>query len=110
MHSEYDEARPLDHRPVVHSRGWVAAAETEVVAALGEGQVHNLDSSRVEVEELAGSMTEQVLEALEDMHIAQDEEPADQVVLLGTVFVEGVGLMVELGYLNCFLDPTSRGA
>lgn len=53
------------------------AAKTEVVAVLVEGEAHNLDSSRAEVEGLAGSMTEQVLEALEDMHIAQDEKPAD---------------------------------
>ena len=55
----------------------MAAAGIEVVAGLVEGETHNLDSSRAEVEELAGSMTEQVLEALEDMHNAQDEEPAD---------------------------------
>ncbi len=89
----------------------MATAKTEVVAALVLGGAHNLDSRRArEVEELAGSMREQVLEAPEDMHIAQDEEPADQVPLLGTVIVEGVGLMLELGCLNYFLDPTSRGA
>ena len=54
----------------------MVAAETEVVAALVEGEAHILDSSRAGVGELAGSMTEQVLEALEDMH-TQDEEPAD---------------------------------
>ena len=53
------------------------AAKIEVVAALVEGEAHSLDSNRAEVEELAGSMTEQVLEALEDMHIAQDEKLAD---------------------------------
>ena len=77
MHGEYDGAMPLDRRPVVYSRSQVEAAEIEVVAALVEGEAHSLDSSRAEVEELAGSMTEQVLEALEDMHIAQDEKPAD---------------------------------
>ena len=42
------------------------------------GGAHSLDSRRVrEVEELAGLMTEQVLEAPEDMQTAQDEEPAD---------------------------------
>ena len=87
----------------------MVAAETEVLAALVEGEAHIPDSSRAGVGELAGSMTEQVLEALEDMH-TQDEEPADQVVFLGTDIVEGVGLMLELGYLNYFLDPTCRGA
>ena len=89
----------------------MAPARTEVVAALVAERAHNLDSKRgLEVEELAGSMMEEVLEAPEDMHIARDEEPADQVVLLGTVIVEGVGLVPELGCLNYFLHPTSRGA
>ena len=56
----------------------MATARTEVAVALVVGEAHNLDSRRArEVEESAGSMTEQVLEALEDMQIAQDEEPAD---------------------------------
>ena len=55
----------------------MAPAESEVAAALVEVEAHNLDSSRAEVGELAGSTTELVLEALEDMHIVQDEEPAD---------------------------------
>ena len=56
----------------------MATGKTEVVAALLVGEAHNLDSRRARgVEELAGSMTEQVLEAPEDMQIAQDEEPAD---------------------------------
>ena len=53
---------------------------------------------------------EQVLEAPEDMQIVQDEEPADQVVLLDMDIVEGVGLVLELGCLNYFLEPTSRVA
>ena len=86
-------------------------AKTEVVAVLVAEGAHNLDSRRgLEVEELADSMTEQVVEAPEDMQIAQDEEPADRVVPLGTDIVEGVGLALELGCLNYFLEPTSRVA
>lgn len=55
-------------------------------------------------------MTEQVLEAPEDIHIAQHKEPADQVVLLGALVVEGVELVLELGCSNYLLDPPSRGA
>ena len=55
-------------------------------------------------------MMGQVLEAPEDMQIAQDEEPADQVVLLDRDIAEGVGLVLELGCLNYFPAPTFRGA
>ncbi len=49
----------------------MATAKAEVDAVLVAGEARNLDSRRaLEVEELAGSMTEQVLEAYEDMQIA----------------------------------------
>ena len=55
-------------------------------------------------------MMGQVLEAPEDMQIAQDEAPAAQVVLVERDIAEGVGLVLELGCLNYFPAPTFRGA